>query len=521
MRISKMWKRGIAAILFAVLLLGFFPAHAFAKPSWPVCPVIASESGIVIDVDSGTMLYGQNVHQQQAPASITKLLTALVVLEHCDLDETVTYSHDAVYDVEAGSGNKYHLEEGDTLTVEDCLYLLLLASSNQTANALAEHTAGSISAFADMMNQKCGELGCSESHFANPSGLNDPSQLTSAWDMALIARAAMENEELLKIDSTESYDIPATKNNPNGVTITMEHKLIVTDDPSDPNYYPYAVAGKTGYTMAAGQTLVTYAVKDDRREIAVTMKSTQRTHYSDTKTLLEFGFNNFKNVSVAENLSLPDGASVTFGDKKYDRSDLVLEDAVITLPNDAEYSDAEMTLVTENLPADMPAGTVAVYEYTYDDRMIGVAPVISKKAAEQEQNTVVKIAGKEETEETSSGSSGFFGFLDNLRMKAARGFDVLYEAVTGFAAALRSWYLSLHLTRVETLGIIGAACAGILILIFVIRRVLQKRSEKAYLAASKERRKQRLTESGVSEEDFAKLVDEVKKRGNKDKPDDL
>ena len=131
-----------------------FAMTAFARPDWPSDTGIQAEAGALMDVDSGTMIFGQNSHVEYPPASITKLLTALIVLEHAELSDTVTYSETAMNSVEADSGNKYSLAIGDTMTVEDCLYALLLSSVNQSANALAEHVAGSIPAFVDMMNQK-------------------------------------------------------------------------------------------------------------------------------------------------------------------------------------------------------------------------------------------------------------------------------------------------------------------------------------------------------------------------------
>ena len=296
----KRLRRLLISLMITALMAAGMPMTAFAKPDWPSDTGIESEAGIVMDADSGAVLFGQNIHVQKAPASITKILTALVVIENSSLDDTVTFSHDAVYNVEDGSGNKNAIEEGDTLSVRDCLYLLLMRSSNQAANALAEHVGGSRDGFVKMMNEKTAELGCENSHFANPSGLNDDTQLTSVYDMALIASAAYKNDTLLTISKDKSYRLPATKNNPDGVTIQPEHKLLITTDTESPNYYPYAVAGKTGYTSVAGQTLVTYAIKDDRRQIAVTMKSTQATHYQDTIALLDFGFLRFENVNISE-----------------------------------------------------------------------------------------------------------------------------------------------------------------------------------------------------------------------------
>ena len=124
------------------------PFHAYAEATWPDYVPIQAEGGIVMDADTGTVLYGKNIHTAYYPASITKIMTALVVIENCSLDEMVTFSHNAVYNVEAGSSSA-GLDEGDVLSVRDCLYALLLKSANESANALAEHVAGSTEAFAE------------------------------------------------------------------------------------------------------------------------------------------------------------------------------------------------------------------------------------------------------------------------------------------------------------------------------------------------------------------------------------
>ena len=143
-------------LIFSLLLC---PMTADAAVSWPENASIQADGGIVIEADTGTVLYGKNIHETYYPASITKILTALIVLEHCDLDEIVTFSHDAVYNVEEGSSSA-GIDEGDELTVRDCLYALLLASANESANALAEHVSGSREAFAELMNEKAESLGC-------------------------------------------------------------------------------------------------------------------------------------------------------------------------------------------------------------------------------------------------------------------------------------------------------------------------------------------------------------------------
>lgn len=485
--LKQLKRKGILA-LACVISIFSMSVCAFAKPDWPLDTGCQSEAGIVMDLDSGAVLFAQNIHVQEYPASITKLLTALVVVENATMDEQVTFSHDAVYNVESGSGNKLQLEEGDVLSVKDCLYVMLLQSSNQAANALAEHVGGSREAFADMMNEKAASLGCRESHFVNPSGLNDPEQLTSAYDMAQIGAAVFGNPTLLEICSTTSATLPPTINNPNGRTYSMEHKLVVTGDSSDENYYPSAVAGKTGYTSLAGQTLVTYAEQDGRRQVAVTLKSTQRTHYSDTKTILDFGFARFKNVSVAENETdyVTGEEPVTIGDETYSPSDLYLDEkAVVTLPNDAQFSDADKYLQTE-IPASHPEGAVARIIYTYNDRQIGVAWVYSTKAAS------APVSAEDGTDNETAGSE-----------------NTTDAAKTGTSSTADKEKKPLKLTKATYIAA-GAGVVVLLIVAAVIWFMIQRKQEEERMRVLREKRRKRLADMGCSEEEFERLVNERK-----------
>lgn len=485
--LKQLKRKGILA-LACVISIFSMSVCAFAKPDWPLDTGCQSEAGIVMDLDSGAVLFAQNIHVQEYPASITKLLTALVVVENASMDEQVTFSHDAVYNVESGSGNKLQLEEGDVLSVKDCLYVMLLQSSNQAANALAEHVGGSREAFADMMNEKAASLGCRESHFVNPSGLNDPEQLTSAYDMAQIGAAVFGNPTLLEICSTTSATLPPTINNPNGRTYSMEHKLVVTGDSSDENYYPSAVAGKTGYTSLAGQTLVTYAEQDGRRQVAVTLKSTQRTHYSDTKTILDFGFARFKNVSVAENETdyVTGEEPVTIGDETYSPSDLYLDEkAVVTLPNDAQFSDADKYLQTE-IPASHPEGAVARIIYTYNDRQIGVAWVYSTKAAS------APVSAEDGTDNETAGSE-----------------NTTDAAKTGTSSTADKEKKPLKLTKATYIAA-GAGVVVLLIAAAVIWFMIQRKQEEERMRVLREKRRKRLADMGCSEEEFERLVNERK-----------
>lgn len=250
-------------------------------------PVVVAEGAVLLDASTGKVLYGKNQDKQFYPASITKIMTALVVLERCDLKDKVTFSSTATTNLESGAVS-LDITEGDVLTVEQCLYGLLLKSANEIGNGLAEHVAGSVSGFADLMNEKAKALGCRNTHFANPHGLNDSTHKTTPYDMALIMRAALENATFRKIDTTTSYSFPATKKSA-ARTITMGHKMMY---PSDSRYYEGIIGGKTGYTSLAGNTLVTGVEKNGVRLIAVVMKA-RSTQYTDTKAMLDYGFEHY------------------------------------------------------------------------------------------------------------------------------------------------------------------------------------------------------------------------------------
>lgn len=248
-------------------------------------PEIAAQGAIIIDANTGQVLFEKNGYTQYYPASITKVMTALVVLEYCNLDEVVTFSKTATTNLESGSVS-LGIVEGDKLTVEQALYGFILKSANEIGNGLAEHVAGTNVAFAELMNAKAKELGCLNTNFVNPHGLNDSNHKTTPYDMALILSAAMENETFCEINNTFNYQFPATKEYA-ARTISITHKMLDPDNTS--YYYPGIIAGKTGYTSLAGNTLVTGVERDGIRLAAVVMKSSS-THYTDTKALLDYGF---------------------------------------------------------------------------------------------------------------------------------------------------------------------------------------------------------------------------------------
>jgi len=501
MQIRHLFYKFTGMVLSAAICLGS-TITVYAKPEWPSDTGILANAGIVVDMDSKAVLFGQQIHVPLPPASITKLLTALVVVENAELDEMVTFSHDAVYNVESGSGNKLSLDEGDKLSVEDCLHVLLLLSSNQTANALAEHVAGSRAAFVDMMNERIAKIGCVESEFANPSGLNDPNQNVSAYDMALIAIEAFSNEKVLEISSTRSYSIPETINNPNGASFAMEHRLLkASEDPSSEYYCEGALAGKTGYTSLAGNTLVTLAERDDRRVISVILKGTQPQYYMDGKELINFGFASFKNVSVADHETLlKDSSELDLGGNIYQTEDLSLEEtAVVTLPSTAEFADAERTVITE-LPEEAPLGAAAVIRYTYNERKIGEAYLYSASLKEAQ---LAAIAAEEEEKAKEALAQVTEGQTEAMTEADEE------TAVSAGDEAAGAGGGALAVKLLVVLLIAGGLCGGA----FAFKKKQDREREAA--ARRRERRRQRLQEIGCSEEEFAKMVEERRAKGRK------
>ncbi len=246
-------------------------------------PELASEAAALYDATTGQFLFTKEGDKAMYPASTTKLMTALLTVEDLSLDTVVTYSASATEDLESGAVT-VGLVDGDTLTVRDSLYALLLKSACEVANGLAEAVSGTQTEFVELMNARAAELGCTNTHFENPSGLNGASHYTTVKDMALIASAAISIDDLRTILQTRSYELPASKER-SSLTITNGNKML---DTSSSYYYEEVIGGKTGYTSKAGNTLVEVADIDGHRLVAVVMKSNSQ-HYDDATKLLDYG----------------------------------------------------------------------------------------------------------------------------------------------------------------------------------------------------------------------------------------
>ena len=319
------WSLKLVSVLTVICLLfsGFFvPASADDEEdetvtytpdsnsyeNWPEAEDVYCQSCVLIDAETGAVLCSLNRNTTRYPASTTKIMTALLTVENCSLDETVTMTAEGVALVTDDSSNA-GTSVGEEFTVEQCLYMLLLKSANDIATQLAVHVAGSIDAFADMMNARAEELGCTGTHFHNPSGMPDEEHYTTAMDLALIMRAVIKNETLRKIISTYSYTVPAT-NMMSEERYYENHNQLINSNSE--YYYEYCIGGKTGFTEAAQRTLVSAAEKDGHTLICVTMKTPDKSDYYDQKRLYNFGFDNFKWTSVGNGtIVLPEWIDTT------------------------------------------------------------------------------------------------------------------------------------------------------------------------------------------------------------------
>ena len=311
-----------------------------------------------MDADSGRVLYSQNADARMRIASTTKLMTALVAIRHADLDMVCTVGRDA-----AGvEGSSMYLKAGEKLTLETLLYGLLLSSGNDAAVAIADAVAGDVPHFVALMNETAAELGMTNSSFANPNGLDAEGHYSTALDMAKLGRAAAADPTLLRIASTRSVTI-------GGRTLTNHNKLL--------SYRADCVGLKTGYTRAAGRTLVSCAEKDGMKLICVVMKDENPNYYEDTIALFDYGFSNFQRAKISQTetkYNIDNAGAFYSGNDIFGNSKPILQlnqNDSITLPNTITFQDAVSAISYDNTAP----GQAAVITYTYNDVVLGTASI--------------------------------------------------------------------------------------------------------------------------------------------------
>lgn len=341
--------------------------------NWPTGPVVSAEAAILMEAETGAIIYAKNIHQQEYPASTTKILTCLIAAERCQLDEWVTFSHDAVFDTPYNS-NHIAMDVGEKLTMEDCLNAILIRSANEVAYAVGEHIAGTgeWEDFGPIMNERAKELGALNSNFVNPNGLPDENHYTTAYDLAMIGRAFFENELLCKISTTKQLRIEPTEYQTDLKIENSSNQML----PGRTYAYEYLIGAKTGYTNAARSSLVTCAEKDGMKLICVVLRDESPQQYEDTIALFNYGFNNFDKVNVSQletkydiDNSLFYTENAIFGSSKPLLA-LNSKDCIV-LPKTIDFEDVESTISYETDSNNQ----VAVITYTYQDTFIGSASI--------------------------------------------------------------------------------------------------------------------------------------------------
>ena len=355
--------------------------------SWPKGPHIYSEAGIVMDADSGAILYAKNIDNPHYPASITKILTGLVAIENNELTKMVTVTPDDYNFLKRGD-NHIGLKKDEQITMEDALHGTLLASGNEVAHAVASNTEGGYENFIKLMNEKAKELGCQNSNFMNSHGLHDDEHYTSARDMALIGSACFQNEDFMRITGTKEYTIPTTNVTDETRTIAQHHKMMFE---WRDQYYEYCVGGKTGYTDKALNTLVTLASKDGLNLVAVVL----RTHgtgntYNDTRAMLDYAFENFSKIAVTEDMVEVSGF------KSIDA------DAHVTLPSGITFDQLDCAVVNPTALGDKTGDLI----YTYEGQPVGNVTFTITDEHHNEIHGIEEIKEEEKTEKkkTNKGS---------------------------------------------------------------------------------------------------------------------
>lgn len=368
----KIKKVMITILLNVIVILSFSLTSCYAGVEINVN--VDSPAAILIEAKTGRILYEKNAHKQLEPASTTKIMTALITLEHVEnLQEVATVSYDAIYKIPEGYETNI-LKVGEELTIEELLYALLVKSCNEAANVLAEYVAGSRESFVSMMNTRATELGCKNTNFKNTNGVHENKHLTTAYDLSLIAKEAMKNETFRKIVSTASHTLPSTnKYNRTDRTIVTTNDLIRK---SSKSYYEHAIGIKTGYTSQAKYCVVAGAEKDGVELIAVILGADKLNseklgmREADATKLFEFVYENFSEKEVLKKDQLVKTIAVKNATNATKQLELAAASGIKTLVTNDKLKVIEQPQIelNEKIYAPIEKGTVlGKVKYKIDD----------------------------------------------------------------------------------------------------------------------------------------------------------
>ena len=371
------------------------PVQSNDWTNWPEGPGTYGEAAIIMDAGTGAILYAKNINDKHYPASITKVLTALVAVENGQLSDTVNITADCVNFLQPGDSS-IALKKGNVITLEECLYATLLASANEAAYAVGENVGKNAGYdynwFIEQMNERMKELGGTNSNFTNTNGLHDENHYTTVHDMALVGKEIFKHQELLDIMQTKQYIIEESDTVEEHV-FQQKHKML---QPAYKAYYKNTVGGKTGYTSDALNTLITMADNGEQQLVCVVMREQSGKSYPDTTALFEYAFKNFNRVNVADFETSEDvGEVLTDQGGGY-----------VTLPEGVDTSSLEMEFIPDE-------GTIgeATLNYTYEGELVGTARVKLSDAYIEAHTAKIEAVTDEEAEEKEEEPDTFSGKL--------------------------------------------------------------------------------------------------------------
>ena len=363
-------KRFLSVFLLLVLVLGLWTVP-FASadgtdgtPTLPEDPDIQAKAALLIDANTGAVVYAKNEHQELYPASLTKIMTALLTLEAVEegrlsLDQELTATESALSGLSA-DGSSANIKVGEIMSVENLLYCMMVVSANEACDILAEAVSGSVDAFVDAMNDKAKELGCTNTHFVNPNGLHDSQHYTSAWDLYLITKAALEYDDFMRICDTGSITIPATNLSQERVLHTTNYLINGWRSRGYINKDAHGI--KTGSTSDAGHCLVSSAQRGSLSFLSVVLGCERLTledgeirtmSFYETNRLFNWGFDNFSYKTVVTADEYPKEVPVSLS-KTAHVTVHPAQDVEILMPNGLSAGDLVRDIQLTDSPVEAP-----------------------------------------------------------------------------------------------------------------------------------------------------------------------
>lgn len=349
-----------------------------------------SPSVILMDAKTGKILYSKNAFEKRFPASTTKLMTAILTLENCNLDDFATVSHNSIFSIPIGYSHA-NLQEGEKLTIEQLMNVLLIPSANDAAIVLAEHIAGSEENFAVMMNKRAKELGCLNTHFINPNGIHDEEHYSTAYDLAVIGRYAMKFKDIMRIAKVNQYTLPKTNKYDRTDRIFNATNGLINKNSE--YYNKYATGLKTGYTDKSGYCIVTTAEKGGVELLAVVFGSKSiEDRYEDCNTLFDYGFDNYSYQSLISSRKIVDNVEISGATKETKSLNVISKNEIkVLLKNDVNIGTLEPNIkINQNLSAPIAQDAViGEISYTIDGEIFSTDLIAETSVEKSNIETII------------------------------------------------------------------------------------------------------------------------------------